>query len=535
MNNFIVKLNKNAHLYIWLLDIILLIPLLYLFIASFISFGYILYISDPNANEYTDHWGTTPIKQISLEGKDEYTLQKLRTNLKGCNCIGINSTEIPEDNRNKILWETSCSKSIIKLGCHDIPSTTNIFKLNKWVNETFYITFDSRNYTSFHLGNYTVPKDQNCFDNYTQCGYLDDYYKLCLPNGETCPINEIAITNNEIPPVEGYNYNTLFLQKENKYLHYSNEFIENKVIVSLESAFDKICFDRNRFDFPTKDFPLRDIQNIQCINKEGGIQYNNEYKLIDSQNMFEYLNDNEVINYINKHIPEYSHNELKNFQTSLYYKTYYTPQQQSTLPYHSTNYYGNQFIDIGNDLLNFASYTYLVANISIIITIIWCCTRISKKCHYTCMIVGGIIKIISIVLSVFLFIHLNSVTRWGKNCKDYLQGVISKEISDSYLSQIDIAQDKADFIFLHFIVVIIYLILVVIWFVLCILILYNNNYDNYIKDTAPCCMCCCCKKMYMKNNNIHDKNNDNKLKEDLMELKPIEKPIVIDEDQNDNN
>jgi hypothetical protein len=43
----------------------------------------------------------------------------------------------------------------------------------------------------------------------------------------------------------------------------------------------------------------------------------------------------------------------------------------------------------------------------------------------------------------------------------------------------------------------------------------------------------------MKNNNIHDKNNDNKLKEDLMELKPIEKPIVksivIDEDQNDNN
>ena len=128
------------------------------------------------------------------------------------------------------IIEISSSNNGYKLGIieysNEKHSPKNKINLLKWEGKEFEIKRHSSEYKYSFMLNY----DKN---DKKQCGIDHKGNKLYLPYDIICPINYIEITENEEPSYKEYTFKTISLNS-NKYLHYTNEFINNKILFDLK-------------------------------------------------------------------------------------------------------------------------------------------------------------------------------------------------------------------------------------------------------------------------------------------------------------
>lgn len=129
----------------------------------------------------------------------------------------------------------------------NITEKENITKL---YDKYFVYDKDTRNYFDYK-NNYTVPFGGNCPSNYKQCGILNNEQRiLCLPNSETCPLNDFIISDNNADP----SYSTYqklevtdTISGEKKYFYYTNTEYNKRIITKfrLSKGFPCVSLNEN--------------------------------------------------------------------------------------------------------------------------------------------------------------------------------------------------------------------------------------------------------------------------------------------------
>lgn len=157
--------------------------------------------SDKYYQNLSENWNETPIIKIEIEET-------------------INETKFD----NKEYYEFAYYPGLKNLyGNYLIPSKT-IYKL---YNKFFIITRMSSNY------NYPKIFSNPSNSNYKICGKDSTGKKLYFENNIECPINYISIGNESI--IEGLKEKIIKIPLKNDlYLFYSNEFVNNKIVTNLE-------------------------------------------------------------------------------------------------------------------------------------------------------------------------------------------------------------------------------------------------------------------------------------------------------------
>ena len=115
-----------------------------------------------------------------------------------------------------------------------------------WKNTSFI----SQNYTIYNYFNLLKRAKlpgQPCDEGYKQCGILDSFNQtLCLLENETCPLNQIELSNSSTPSDIFTNknaVNTTLLNDNKTYLHTSNAEINSTVITEIVFGPESFCFD----------------------------------------------------------------------------------------------------------------------------------------------------------------------------------------------------------------------------------------------------------------------------------------------------
>ena len=118
------------------------------------------------------------------------------------------------------------------------------FNLTIWRNTTF-ISENYTNYNYFTLLKQAKPYREQCDEGYKQCGILDSFNQtLCLLENETCPLNQIELSNSETPLDIFTNkdaVNTTLLNDNKTYLHTSNAEINSLVITEIVLGPESVC------------------------------------------------------------------------------------------------------------------------------------------------------------------------------------------------------------------------------------------------------------------------------------------------------
>ena len=180
----------------------------------------------------------------------------------------------------------------------DINSKPKETKLYTWENVKFEITRLSDDYT------YGYMLKNN--DNGKKCGVDLVGNPLYLPHDVICPINYIEISNNESPPDENKSFNKIKLGS-NKYLYYSNEYIDNQILFDFKisdkippytstNSYNALCysiyihgykycnFGKNYYDYEGKSgYSLIDIELLSTLASNNNLP--------DTSNIMDKLNN----------------------------------------------------------------------------------------------------------------------------------------------------------------------------------------------------------------------------------------------------
>ena len=120
---------------------------------------------------------------------------------------------------------------------YDEKNITKIFGKQFFYKETERNYFDYKN-------KYSVNKEENCPTNYKPCGILDSSERtLCLPNDESCPINDFRITSNFIDSnsIEVKDKYNSVNPNVNYYITFSNNNPTGKIITQFKLSQGKPC------------------------------------------------------------------------------------------------------------------------------------------------------------------------------------------------------------------------------------------------------------------------------------------------------
>ena len=183
----------------------------------------------------------------------------------------------------KRVYVGKCSK-ILGSKCKTINKIDG-FDLNKWDGNTFCVNTNSElNYETFIRN--SVENNNECDIGFKKCGFLDSNNRImCIEENNDCPINKIIINNNEISPND-YNYKTIPLNN-NKYLHYTNESINNAIIVNFTISSGIPCSDPNEINTKYPQYILDgNFLRYICSKKINGKLNDNIYTFIDSTCQF---------------------------------------------------------------------------------------------------------------------------------------------------------------------------------------------------------------------------------------------------------
>ena len=160
--------------------------------------------------------------------------------------------------------------------------------INKWRNTSIRI----RNKTfEIKIFNDIISHEENCSLGYKKCGLVNSNDSLCLKLDEACPINKVLINNNE----EYGNYKSFKLG--DKYIHYSNEEIDNYLFRKFNITNDQI----------ETSLDIDSLDNLSKYNPEmwqrnsGNAYLNAEYYSIENKenNLKQFEKNKEIIKMYN--------------------------------------------------------------------------------------------------------------------------------------------------------------------------------------------------------------------------------------------
>ena len=196
-------------------------------------------------------------------------------------------------------------------------SRKNKQNLLKWEGREFTIKRHSKEYKYSFMLNYDKSDKK-------QCGIDHKGNKLYLPNNVKCPINYIEITENEEPSYKEYTFETISLDS-NKYLHYTNEFINNEILFDLKIADENIPYSSTK-SYNSLCYSIYIYSYKYCNYGKNYYDFENKsgYSLIDKELLSKLILDN--------YLKDTKNNEIFNLKYSyLYNRTYSALEYDSQL------------------------------------------------------------------------------------------------------------------------------------------------------------------------------------------------------------
>ena len=211
----------------------------------------------------------SPIFDISLsnngkcENSEKIILGHHKTKEENCNCHGK-------------FHPGYCTYEELRNGCITIePKKIN--NIHIWDGNEFCIKTNNKSY--IELLNHTVNKNEECKKGFKNCGFIDTLnHKFCINEKKNCPINNIEISKSNIPPNDGFKYKTIPL-KNNKYLYFTNENINNNIISSLTFSKEKYglnhTFDKKTYNLIDNELKKNLLEdNILYVNEKNFTNHN---------------------------------------------------------------------------------------------------------------------------------------------------------------------------------------------------------------------------------------------------------------------
>ena len=142
--------------------------------------------------------------------------------------------------------QTSSSSSTTKT---EIYSEGNITKIYQ---NYFIYKNDKRTYLDY-IRDYTVAEGENSPENYKKCGIFNSLGRiLCLPNEETCPLNDFSISSvQDSLNSKRYNKKEVIDSVSNNkyYFYYTNKKIDNKIITTFKLSYGYPCADSSEISW----------------------------------------------------------------------------------------------------------------------------------------------------------------------------------------------------------------------------------------------------------------------------------------------
>ena len=211
----------------------------------------------------------SPIFDISLsnngkcENSEKIILGHHKTKEENCNCHGK-------------FHPGYCTYEELRNGCITIePKKIN--NIHIWDGNEFCIKTNNKSY--IELLNHTVNKNEECKRGFKNCGFIDTLnHKFCINEKKNCPINNIEISKSNVPPNDGFKYKTIPL-KNNKYLYFTNENINNNIISSLTFSKEKYglnhTFDKKTYNLIDNELKKNLLEdNILYVNEKNFTNHN---------------------------------------------------------------------------------------------------------------------------------------------------------------------------------------------------------------------------------------------------------------------
>ena len=279
------------------------------------------------------------------------------------------------------------------------------FDLNIWDGNTFCVNKNPQfNYETFIRN--AVENNNECDIGFKKCGILDTYNRImCVEEYNDCPINKIIIDNNEISPSD-YNYKTLSLNN-NKYLHYTNESINNSVIVNISISSGIPCSDPNEINTKYPQYILDgNFFRYFCSNKLNDKFNDDIYTFIDSIKKSKLYYDNDIYEHINdlNNYPIHSLDENIELYTRNYFgmdKKYF--ENKTVYIQNKLNQSSDYYIQFNKKMKDATSYSFFLYLSSMVHMYVTFCKE-TNKCGRTMNFVLTFINIIFwYVISVLCF------------------------------------------------------------------------------------------------------------------------------------
>ena len=280
--------------------IIILIPIIFLKT----QFKYEYYLGSQflfeNHNSYPILDITSPINNIC---PILFSVLPLGKSLEVYNYLDLNRYCITRN--GKIEFTTSFSGNDTKnKSCASFSFKNSMPRtFLKWKSEYICIKYYPYNYLALKR----VPGDTSCPLNFKSCGILDTLNNiLCIPEGDTCPINYINILPKGTPNpdsaylqlVEFQNFNLLFSnQIEKSLLSSSLELKKKRVVANFKATLGQICALPHEKNFIGNDVKILFNGNEyfnNCKNTIDGLQYNPYVNFIDLDMPVNFESNNQI-------------------------------------------------------------------------------------------------------------------------------------------------------------------------------------------------------------------------------------------------
>ena len=452
-----------------------------------------------------------PIFSLSVSKENcenKLTIGEFPGTSKGCNCLGRNGHRLESYERNRIT-KNSCSRNQSNSGCEDIDSIDK-YDFNIWDSNYFCVDNNINNYI-YYLNN-SVGEGEKCPLNFKKCGILDTLNNiLCIEDNLDCPINKLIINNKNSYSENNINFKTLSLNN-NKFLHYSNEFINDKIITNFqlsEGGFP--CYNPLRYNTAYPQYILlNNFNEFMCIDKFNGNFYDERYQLIDSISKKTLYTENG--NLFNILIEKGGYPKF-NFNTNinLYVRNYIGIRKNCV--FREENFISIEKIEKmkkDHKISNNINIACLVITV-ILILLYFICLILFHSNNYTdryFMIFNSILLFLdlsNLILGFLSAFYLHNINI-NNSCYDEIMNFFIKNAKDDSRAEKNYC---TLFIIFVFCVIILNIIL--------ILLLYDI-FDKIID-------CICYKYNDNKNKKVIDNNNSNKNNEDLKRIQEDMKKI----------
>ena len=227
--------------------------------------------------------------QNCSEEKYLQLLYKVPASFKGCACLNISYYKWRQANKS-LVSRGKCNKNKTLNGCISIDyyPPVDFFKWhsNQFCSKRYNNTLGYKLFFKDSVG-----KDENCKKGFKKCGKLDNMENyICLPENESCPINDIFVSN-----IKNDSLNDTYEIYEfgDKYLYYSNKIYDNPLITKLKTAEGKLCAGKGYYHTDYPQFILdENFYLYGCRFKIYNSLYDESIEKLDYMTKEELFNDN---------------------------------------------------------------------------------------------------------------------------------------------------------------------------------------------------------------------------------------------------